>query len=61
MKIKDLNKIREWVYLQIEERAEERRNNICDWSTSSKDAPREEKEIKKWVTAKKAEFEDLLK
>ncbi len=60
MKIKDLQHIKDWVYLQIEQWAEDNYNSAVDWACSSKEAEKIKKDIDLFKKKKKEEFDSLF-
>jgi hypothetical protein len=60
MKVKDLDALRAWVYAQLEEWAQDKRNASDDWATSSKENKEAKQREKQFLAEKKKEFDRLL-
>lgn len=60
MKIKDLDKIKNWVYAQIDQWAEDNCNSAADLAWNEKEVKSIKKDIELFKKKKKEEFDKLL-
>jgi hypothetical protein len=61
MKVSNLEEIRKWVYAQIEQWAQDNFESAESWGQCQDDHRKAEEERKRFVKAKKKEFDELLK